>query len=294
MPGDERRHQLVAQLLGRHLAFVLVASRQQGGEDIFAGLVLGRWPAVGTRGPPLRDHGKDQVVGVGHQPVKAPLSRSPAQPALQRRQYRQWTFGEREHIAQQLAQPAEGGSPLQAEDRSQDDLERQRLQPRVQGDVLPGRPGGHLALADLGHHFPQTLHPLAVKGGQKQPALSEVNVLVEQDDRVATDDRSQDRRALARMYGIRGGGEQRLDVGRIGEDHERRLERELDGHPPPVAPQTLQRGRRPRPGPQQLQHAWNPWSRWQHRPHVSYHRPSRLVRAHVAHHQLSALAGIAA
>ena len=116
----------------------------------------------------------------------------------------------------------------------------------------PVGPGLDLALADLGHHSPQALHPLAVEGGQQQPALGEVDVLVEQDHRAAPHDRGQDRRALAGMHGVSGGGEQRLDVGRIGQDHERGWNGSLTVTRRPYA-QALQRGGRTRPGPDQLQ-----------------------------------------
>ena len=155
-----------------------------------------------------------------------------------------------------------------------------------------------LAFADLGHHPAQALHPLAVEGGQEQPALREVDVLVEQDDRVAPDDRGQDRRALARMDGVGGGGEQRLDVGRIRQDHERRLEGELDRHPPAVAAQALERGGRARPGPQQLQAARDPRSRRQRGSQISSHRPlpGRSCRESLCDsgHELRAPASIAA
>ncbi len=54
--------------------------------------------------------------------------------------HRQWVLGEREHLAQEVAQLLELCAPLQPEDRAQDDLERQALKPGVKLDHFPARP----------------------------------------------------------------------------------------------------------------------------------------------------------
>ena len=127
------------------------------------------------------------------------------------------------------------GALLQPEDDPQDDLERHALQPRVQRDGLVGRPRGHLALGQLGHQPGEALHPLAVKGRQQQAALLQVIVLVEQDHRVAPDQRLEDARALAGVQHVGRGREHLLDVGRVPQHHERRLERQPHGDPLAVA-----------------------------------------------------------
>ena len=99
------------------------------------------------------------------------------------------------------------GALVEAEDRAQDDLERQRLQARVQLDRLAGRPARELALGELLHQAGQALHAVAVEGGQQELALLHVRALVEQDHRVRADDRLEQPRALAGVQDVRRGGE---------------------------------------------------------------------------------------
>ena len=102
------------------------------------------------------------------------------------------------------------------------------LQARVQRDRLAQRPGGDLALGQLGHQPREALHPLAVEGRQQQLALAQVRALVEQDHRVRADHRFEDARALARMQHLRRRREDLLDLLGIGDDHERRLAEQAD------------------------------------------------------------------
>ena len=87
-------------------------------------------------------------------------------------------------------------------------------------------PRGHecdLALGQLGHQAREALHPLAVEGRQQQLALLQVGRLVEQDHRVAADDRFEDPRPLAGVQDVRGRLEDFLDLLGIPQHHERRL-----------------------------------------------------------------------
>ena len=230
-------------------------------------------PAAGALhlGAALLDEGEDDLVGLAQLAVEAPQSRHPAQRPLQRRQHRQRALGEDQHLGEQVAQAVERRPLLQAEHHPQDDLERHALQARVQRDGLVGRPRGHLALGQLGHQPGETLHALAVEGRQQQAALLQVIVLVEQDDRVAPDQRLEDARALAGMQHVGRRGEHLLDVARVPQHHERRLERQPHGDPLAVRAQALQRRRGPRPRRHHL-----------HRP--GHRRPRGQLRSLAASH----------
>jgi hypothetical protein len=123
----------------------------------------------------------------------------------------------------------------------------------MERDRLVARPALDLRRGNLGHELREAPDLLAVEGGQHQPALREVRVLVEQDHRVAADDRLEDARALPRVQDLGGRREDLLDVVRVGEDHERRrreqVHREALAEPRAVA---FERGHGPRPPAQRL------------------------------------------
>ena len=56
-----------------------------------------------------------------------------------------------------------------------------------------GGPALDLAGGDRAHRLAVSLHALAVEWRQQQPALAEVRLLVEDEDRVVAEDRAQDR-----------------------------------------------------------------------------------------------------
>ena len=102
---------------------------------------------------------------------------------------------------------------VEAEDRAQDDLERQRLQARVQRDRLVARPARDLALGDLGHRARSRRSMRSPwKAGSMSLRCSQVRALVEQDHRVAADDRLEDARPLARVQHVGRRGEDLLDL----------------------------------------------------------------------------------
>lgn len=118
----------------------------------------------------------------------------------------------------QLGPPARRADP---EDRPHDHLQRELLQARVQRRRLARRPGGDPLGADLGDEILERGDPGAVEGGKDQLALPHVGALVEQDDRARSDDRGEDRRALARVEHLRRSGEDRLDVLGVAEEDKR-------------------------------------------------------------------------
>src|SRR5205807_4352540 len=103
---------------------------------------------------------------------------------------------ERQHRTKALSHPIQALATLQAEDRAEDDLEREALQTRMQLDRLPTRPPRNLLLGDLGHQSDEALHLLPVEGGKHELALLHVGITVEQDDRVRPHDRLEHARPL--------------------------------------------------------------------------------------------------
>jgi hypothetical protein len=92
-----------------------------------------------------------------------------------------------------------------------------------------------------------------VEGREHEPALGQVRALVEEDDRVAPDERLEDSRALARMQHVGRRREDLLDLLGVGEHHERRRPEQAQREAPPVAgAAVLEEGDRARPPAQRL------------------------------------------
>ena len=216
MAGHERGHQLVAQLLVGHRRAVLVAGAEQQREHVVA-------PAVALAAS-LVDLGEDELVDARDQLVEAAVAAEAPDDRLQLGQDRERALAELEQFGQRLAQVVQALALVEAEHGAQDDLERQPLQTGVQrqrGRV--GQRSSSRSVSSL-HQAGQALHLLAVEGRQHQLALGEVLALVEQDHRVGAEDRLEDPRALAGMDGLGRRGEDVLDVGRLGDEHEWPLE----------------------------------------------------------------------
>jgi hypothetical protein len=134
----------------------------------------------------------------------------------------------------------------------------------MQLDHLVLGPAGDLLLGHLGDEAVERLHLLAVERGEHQLALREVRALVQQDDRIAPDDRLEDLRALARVQDVGRRGEDLPDLVRVGHHHERRRTEETDREAPAVARAgPLEIGGRARPPPKTLQRRWGARTGWQ-------------------------------
>jgi endonuclease/exonuclease/phosphatase family metal-dependent hydrolase len=220
--GDQEGEELVADLGVAHRRAVLVAGGDQEREDVVALLQVGGGAALG-------DLGGDQVVD----PVDAaPEGRDRADPVRAERQHRPeeaGVGGEVEEAAERRAQPLEAGAAVDAEDRLDDDLERDRLHPRAQPVRGAGRPALDLAGGDRLHLLAVALHALAVERRQQQPALADVALLVEHEDRVLAEQRPQDLVALARVEDPGVAGEDLLDHLGLGDDHPVLLVGDLQG-----------------------------------------------------------------
>ena len=212
MPGDEQGQQLVAHLLVAHRAAVLVAGADQHREDVVALLQI---PGP----PPLGDLAVDQLVDPVDPPAEGPSRRTRCGPDQEHRQEEPWVGGEVEEVAQRVAQLGQPLALADAEDGAQDDLQRDRLHPRAQLVGGPRWPALDLACGDLGHRLPVALHPLAVEGRQQQATLAHVRLLVEDEDRVAAEDRGEDLVSLAGVEDARVAGEDLLDRLGVGEHH---------------------------------------------------------------------------
>jgi hypothetical protein len=91
----------------------------------------------------------------------------------------------------------------------------------LQREGLVQRPGLDVAAGDVGHQRAVGLHALAVEGGQHELALAQVRGPVEQEHGVVAEDaREHGRVGLAGAQHVRIGGEGRLDVGRVAEEHD--------------------------------------------------------------------------
>ena len=257
MARDEQRHELVAQLLRRHRRAVLVAGREQQRQDVVA------LRAVAAA---LLDEREELGVGLRAGAQEAPPRRAGPEVALHRREQAHGVGSDGQQGAQVLAQAIEPCPLLQAEDRAQDDLERERLQARVEGDPLAPRPTLDLGGGDLGHDRGQPRDLLAVEGRQHETPLGQVGVLVEQDHRVAADQRLEDARAAARMQDLRGRREDLLDLVGVREHHERRRGDQANGEARAEArAAAFEEGDRPRPPAHRLQPGRSPRSRRQRR-----------------------------
>ena len=195
-----------------------------------------------------------------------------------RRQQARRVVAEREHRREALrGWPSSRGPGIEPEDGAEDDLERQRLHPRVELELGGAVPAGDLALGDVGDQVAEPLHPLAVEGRQQQLALLHVRIAVEQDHRVLADERLEHAGALAGMEDV---GRRRVDrlhvLGDRG-DHERRREREPHREPLAVAvAKLLEVGQRALPEADRLDRGGIPGSGRQ----VAAHAPPRASGCH--------------
>ena len=191
MTGDEQRHQLVAQLLRG-----TSVSRPRGG----------RRAASRARRRGRRRRARRSSISSKISRSASSRSAHEACPRLRRRGRAAGTAASRRagcpwqgsasgaRAGRRAAVP--GSSPNTAR---RIDLERQRLQPRVQRYRLVARPARGLALGDLRHEPGEALHLLAVEGRQHQLALLQMRRPRRAGSRSSADDRLEYPRALAGM-----------------------------------------------------------------------------------------------
>jgi hypothetical protein len=223
--GQQQRHQLVAQLAVAERLVVFVAGLQQHREDV----VVAGHVGLSAAGVNLL---VDDAVGRGDELVEATPRAARARVLragdLQRQQT-QLAGGGIEQAPQRCPDALDPLGVVEPKDGAEDDLQGDRLHRGSGGERGAVRPGGDLALGDRTHRLPVSLHPLAVEGGQHQPALAHVLGAVEQQHRAVAQQRSQDLVVLAgeQLLGI--AGEDRLHRLRVGGDDHRALVGEAQG-----------------------------------------------------------------
>ncbi len=209
VPGDEHRHELVADLGVAHRAAVLVRRLHHQREHVGA---LGQL-RIGLR---RRDQLVEDRVELRAQPQEArPRRPAPAEPAAR--------FGHQHDVRAEVGpawdQPLERlqALALGAEHRAQDRAQRDPLHRPRRVELDAARPLVDLLGRDLGDHRLVALHPLALERRQQQLALLHVLPLVDRQQRMLAEHRSQ-RAAGARVQHRRIGAERLLDQLRIGHD----------------------------------------------------------------------------
>ena len=263
VPGEQQRHQLVADLGVVHRLAVLEPRRDQQRQDVLARIgpprgdlrrrACGRSPAAAPpgfasgSGPPKRRESSTPNCRLADDvPASSSPRRSPSRSRCA-------GVGDAEH-------------------RPQDHLERDRLHPRVQRERLARRPAVDLARDDLAHRRLVRAHARAVKRRQHQLAPREVLAPLEQQQRARPHDRLQRDRAAGRER-VPGDRVERADRLGVGEHHHRRLEaEEADAERVAEAPPArLQERDRPQQPAQGL-HERRLGRPWRQRAHRAYCR----------------------
>ena len=153
--------------------------------------------STSSAAPALGDLLVDQLVDAVDAAPEGRRCAAPVRADEDERRDQQRVGGQVEELAQGDAQLPHPLSAVDAEDRLEDDLERDRLHPRPQLVGRAERPALDLAGGDLGHLLLVALHARAVEGRQQQLALADVGLLVEDEDRVLAEHRLEDLVALA-------------------------------------------------------------------------------------------------
>ena len=212
VPGDEQRHQLIAQLRIGHPATVLVGRPRQRRQRVGARGQL----RIGTA---LGDFGVQQPVGFLDTAAQA----APRAPALQagRTDAQQLERREVQQLGQHLAQRGQPGGIAGSDDQPHDHLERDLRHLRRHRERLSDRPAGDIGRGDLGHHLGLAGDRVAVERLQHQPAPVAVHLVVDHQNRRRAQQAGQHRIRFARMVDRRITSEDLLDVGRVVEIHQR-------------------------------------------------------------------------
>ena len=219
MAGHEQRHQLVAQLLVGHRRAVLVARREQHRRA--------RRRAPPSLGAALVDQLEDQRVGLLAQAHEARPRPAPAErPAAGTAASRSGVLPISRISRQALAQRRRAAGPGRARTR-------RAGSPRASAPGAAGaaRPARRAASSRPRARPPRRIRPESRcifspwKAGSISLRCSRCASLVEQDHRVAADDRLEDARALAGVQHLGRRREDLLDLVGVGEHHERRRRR---------------------------------------------------------------------
>ena len=215
MPGEQQREQLVADLAIGEGGAVLIAGQEQAGEDVVALREVRVGAAAG-------DLGVDDLVD-GALALLEPLRRGALSPPAHHGVEHQHAAGARQRLHHR-PQPARElvlvGAWGVTEDRAQDDPQGERLHGLEQRERRADGPAVDLGVGAGAHRVDVGEHPLAVKGGQQQPAVAQMLGAVEQQHRALADDRAQQRVGLAGMQPVARALEELLDRPGVEQHHE--------------------------------------------------------------------------
>ena len=215
VPGEQQRHQLVADLGVVHRLAVLEARAHEQRQDVLARVRA----ALGD----LRAQHRVDLVPERLEPGERVGAAEAA-----REQHGELQPGRRgagQQPAEAVGEPRAAGGVGDAEDRAQDHLERDRLHPRMQRERLLLGPALDLPRDGLAHDRLVRAHALAVERRQHQLAAREVLAPLEQQQRARAHDRLQRDGPPGRQRVARHGVERPDRLG-IREHHHRRLEAE--------------------------------------------------------------------
>ena len=184
MPGDQQRHQLVAQLGVREPRAVLVPRLQEQREDVATIAEVGGRPSP-----------RDLAVQLGvHRRRLAPEAIEPHQPvgSQEAEHERAARVGRPAREApQQPTEPFEPWPVLHAEHRPQYHAQRDRVHPRQRRLRTVQRPGRHLAPGRVADHVLVLAHALAVERREHELAPPQVLGAVEQQHVAGAQERAQ-------------------------------------------------------------------------------------------------------
>ena len=184
MPREHQRQQLVTHLAIAHRAAVVVTRAQHQAEDVVA--------ATAARPPPRDRRVRQRVQAVAdadHPRVRPDAAERPAQ----RREQHQQRAHRRQRAQKGGAQFVQARRLVDAEDRAQDDVDRDGRPGVLHREGRAGRPRRGLSQGRLAHDRAVGPHPLAVKRRRQQLAIA----------RVARAARQQQRRlSQQRRYGF--------------------------------------------------------------------------------------------
>jgi hypothetical protein len=182
--GDQQRHELVAEFPIRERVAVLVSGLQEQRQDVGPVAEVGGLAATGDLGEQLGvDLGElAPEAAEAHQPIGAEEAEHEAAARV----------GRPRHQA-----PQAGGEPLEcrpllnAEDRAQNDPERDGVHPRQRGHRHAGRPGRDLPAGRFADEVFVGAHALPVERRQDELAAAQMLATVEQEEVLCAQQRTQ-------------------------------------------------------------------------------------------------------
>ena len=210
--GREHGHDLVAQLLAGDPG--LARARASSEPSACPPRSISRASSASTS-----RHGRQERV-----PGRAAVQRHRDQPRQRRR-----------HVERAADRGAQLRPLDRAEHDAQDHVERERLHPRQRAQ-LAGRPARDLGARHRRDGLAPAGERLAVEGGQQLAPPAQVLGAVREQDRRRAGERLQHGRAGAAVQHAVVGGEDPPDLGRVGDQHHRRVRpRHADGERVAVA-----------------------------------------------------------